>query len=194
MALFKKKKEEPLKEETYVFFNGEFNEYLKKPTEHYYTRLKKFDKSGVKFNFLDPQLDLFQKEKLDITDEIAGYLFARMAKCKNALLVLSDKTPYISNWLLYELTLAFEGFNLPIIIAYEDTRFVFNPKDKSNLWPDSIARNIIDNDFNAIHIPLSIIPLRQANEDITIYNFKNEKNTYAQFTYSKAKYRDWNIL
>lgn len=184
----------------YVAFDGNGEKDPSKSDLKYYILLKAWSKNkNIDFTFSDSHKKTFAVKDSSSKETLRARLRERMKNSKNMLLILSSDTNWDRGELNYEIELAIDEFEIPIIIAYTDCEeALLTPKDFSSYWPKSLKERIdkcIEGKtdecmVNCIHIPFKKEPIFSA---ISQFSINDDTIDSPIAYYSKNSYDKWGI-
>lgn len=139
---------------TYVAFNGNGEKNPAKSDFRYYNLLKAWKNSeNIEFTFSDSHEKTYSVKDDSLKQTLRTRLKERMKNSKNMLLILSDDTNWDRGELNYEIELAVDKFDIPIIAVYPDFLYILDPSALRKYWPKSLQERIDNETAKCIHIP-----------------------------------------
>ena len=148
---------------TYVAFDGQGEENPTHSDYKYYALLMKWrENPSYNFNFTNSHEKTYSVRDTSSLETLKKRLCERLSASKNMLIILSDDTRKSRSMLSYEIDMAAGYYKIPLIIAYTDTDYIFQPHLFSHRWPSILSSYINNNAVNAIHIPFKMDSIYRA--------------------------------
>lgn len=176
----------------YVAFDGNGEKDPCKSDLRYYNILRAWNNNkNIDFSFSNSHEKTFTVKDSSSKETLRARLRERMKNSKNMLLILSSDTNWDRGELNYEIELAVDEFQIPIIIAYTDCEgALLTPKAFSNYWPKSLKERIDNCTANCIHISFKKEPIFSA---ISQFSINNDTIDSPLAYYTKESYINWGI-
>lgn len=177
----------------YVAFDGNGKKNPSESDLRYYNLLRAWNNNkNIDFSFSNSHEKTFAVRDSSSKETLRARLRERMKNSKNMLLILSSDTNWDRGELNYEIEIAVDEFEIPIIIAYPDCEgALLSPQDFSNYWPKSLKERIDNCTVKCIHIPFRKEPIFSA---ISEFSINNSIPKGALTYYIREVYVKWNII
>ena len=148
---------------TYVAFDGLGESDPSKSDFKYYSTIKMWDSH----NSIDFSITNSHEKASSVRDSsklatLKSSIQQRLRNSKNIVIILSDDTRKTGSILSYEIELAVDNYDLPLIIAYTGYININNPKLLSSRWPKALEKRINDGTAKAIHVSFKKEPILDA--------------------------------
>lgn len=139
---------------TYVAFDGNGEKNPANSDFKYYSLLKGWKNSkNIEFTFNDSHEKTYSVRDDSLKQTLRTRLRERMKNSKNMLLILLNDTSWDRGELNYEIELAVDEFNIPIIAVYPNFSCILDPVALNKYWPKSLQERIDNKTAKCIHIP-----------------------------------------
>lgn len=120
-------------------------------------------------------------------------LLERLRNSKNMVLIVGETTRFDTDWVPYEIRMAVDMYEIPIIAAYTPKVCdgpIRNPTALSGYWPTALATRINNGSAHVIHIPFKKPAIAAAIAQFSHSNFPNGQGLGV---YSDETYRNFGI-
>lgn len=114
-----------------------------------------------------------------------------MSKSKNMLLIITENSSINRGLLNWEIEIAVDHYNIPLIIAYTGYSSILHPGSHRGLWPLALSERIKSKTVKAIHIPFKKAAIGSA---ISQFSIHNEKPNGSLSYYSKEVQVRWGLI
>ncbi|MFC4348849.1 TIR domain-containing protein [Kordiimonas lipolytica] len=139
---------------TYIAFDGLGQTDPSKSDFRYYSTIQAWSsKKHIEFKFVNSHEKTYAVRDSSQRSTLESRIRERLAKSKNCLVILSDKTRSSGSMLSYEIEQAVDRYELPLIITYPGFNIVSKPILLKNRWPEALTERVHQETAYAIHIP-----------------------------------------
>jgi hypothetical protein len=115
----------------------------------------------------------------------------RLAASKNMVVIISSDTRKTGSLLSYEVEMAVDYYEIPLIIAYTGYNAILNPMSHSDGWPTSLKTRINNSTAKAIHIPFRKDAILDAIGQFTV----NSGNlSIPNCSYNREAQKSWGYI
>lgn len=156
---------------TYIAFDGLGQTDPTKSDFKYYATIQGWSAGkNIDFNFVDSHAKTSAVRDSSLRATLEARIRERLAVSKNVVVILSEETRKSGSSLSYEIEMAVDTYELPLICAYTGYNSIFNPRELSGRWPNALTQRIDSLAVNAIHIPFKKNALLDAIGQFTVIN------------------------
>lgn len=152
---------------TYVAFHADGTPDPTESDMRYYRLVEAWkNNDDLELSFVNSHDKASAVRDTSLRSTLENSLLERLRNSKNLLLIIGDTTKNDRDWIPFEISKAVDSYNLPIIAAYTNYRYIFPeyyaPINFRPLWPASLAARIDNNTARVIHIPFRKEPIAAA--------------------------------
>lgn len=154
---------------TYVAFDGLGQTDPSKSDFKYYGSIQMWSAGkNIDFKFVNSHDKTAAVRDTSKRSTLEDRIRQRLRASKNMIVILSDDTRKSGSMLSYEIEMAVDRYELPLICAYVDYTKIMKPKELSHRWPDALSERIDNKTAAAIHIPFLKAPLLDAINQFSV--------------------------
>lgn len=177
---------------TYVAFDGNNTTDPTKSDMKYYGLLQAWNGSkAYTLNFSDSHKKTYQVRDMSTINTLQARLLERMRSSKNMLVIISGNTSWDRGMLNFEIEKAVDYYELPLIVAYVDYKYITNPRSLSDLWPKALYDRINNGSARCIHIPFREKAIMAAITQFTVHSTGDNVLTSGYSYYGIETYESW---
>lgn len=169
---------------TYIAFDGQGEADPSKSDFRYYSIMQKWEAvEHIDFKFVNSHEKTAAVRDTSLRSTLKSRIRERLAASKNCLVILSDETRATGSMLSYEIEMAVDHYEIPLIITHTGYDGIYEAKFLSQRWPNALTVRINQNRVKAIHIPFKRGAILNAINQFTVHKGGLEG---ALHCYSKA--------
>ena len=155
----------------YIAFDGLGETDPTKSDFKYYATIEAWaSNENCDFKYVDSHEKTNAVRDSSLKQTLEARIRERLAKSKNVVVILSDKTRKKGSMLSYEIEQAVDTYHLPLICTYIGFQKITAPLELSSRWPNALDTRINNNTVKAIHIPFKKGALLDAITNQTVHN------------------------
>jgi MTH538 TIR-like domain (DUF1863) len=179
---------------TYVAFHADGTNLPGQSDMSYYNLLKAWTaKSDDDFTMINSHDKASAVRDTSKHETLRRSLRERLANSKNMVLVIGETTRNDTDWVPYEIELAVDKYEIPIIAAYTAKVCdgpIRNPKALSGYWPNALATRINNDTAHVIHVPFKKLVIADA---ISQFSHNHFPKHFGLGYYSDDAYKSFGI-
>jgi hypothetical protein len=165
---------------TYFAFDGLGQADPTQSDFKYYATVQGWDANRrIEFKFVNSHDKASAVRDTSTLETLKRSIRERLAASKNMVVILSDETRKSGSLLSYEVEMAVDYYQLPLIIAYTGYDSILNPALLRPRWPTALAARIDNSTAKAIHIPFKRDAIFDAIGQFTV----SSNNLYTPLQY-----------
>jgi len=139
---------------TYFAFDGLGQTDPTKSDFRYYATVQGWNAAEhIEFSFVNSHDKASAVRDTSKLSTLQASIRQRLAGSKNMVVIISQDTRKSGSLLSWEIEMAVDHYELPLIVAYTGYSSILNPAALSSLWPTSLETCINGGAAQAIHIP-----------------------------------------
>ena len=177
---------------TYFAFDGLGQTDPTKSDFKYYATVQGWDAArGIDFKFVNSHEKASAVRDTSSLETLKASIRQRLLASKNMVVIISSDTRKTGSLLSWEIEIAVDTYELPLIVAYTGFDSILNPAALSNRWPTSLQARINNRSAQAIHIPFKKDAMFNA---ISRFTVNGEKIGMSLQHYSQEAHRQWGYI
>ena len=177
---------------TYFAFDGLGETDPTKSDFKYYATVQAWDAaSSIEFKFVNSHEKASAVRDSSKLETLKASIRQRLAASKNMVVIISSDTRKSGSLLSWEIEMAVDKYDLPLIVAYPSYKSILDPAALSDMWPTSLLTRINNSSAQAIHVPFKKDVLFNAINRFTV---NGEKIGSSLQYYSREAHIQWGYL
>ncbi|MBL4696374.1 MAG: hypothetical protein JKY77_06420 [Rhizobiaceae bacterium] len=154
---------------TYIAFDGLGEADPSKSDFRYYSIMQKWTAvEHIDFKFVNSHEKTAAVRDTSLKSTLMSRIRERLNASKNCLVILSDDTRATGSMLSYEIEMAVDYYEIPLIITHTGYAGIYEAKSLSQRWPNALTDRINNFTARAIHIPFKKGAILDAINQFTV--------------------------
>lgn len=177
---------------TYIAFDGLGKVNPSESDFRFYATVQAWSAGkNIDFKFVNSHEKTAEVRDTSLRSTLEARIRERLAASKNCVVFLSDDTRKSGSMLSYEIELAVDKYEIPLICVYTGCEIICEPSELSKRWPDAMTKRIESRAARAIHIPFKKSILLAA---ISQFHVNGDRPSGPLVTYTKESQERLNAI
>ncbi|NSZ85519.1 TIR domain-containing protein [Agrobacterium tumefaciens] len=177
---------------TYFAFDGLGQADPTKSDFRYYATVQGWNSAGhIDFKFVNSHDKANSVRDSSKLSTLQASIRQRLSGSKNMVVIISRDTRRTGSLLSWEIEMAVDYYELPLIVAYTGYNSILDPAALSGLWPASLEARINNGSAQAIHVPFKKDAMFDAMRRFTV---NGEKLWGPLVNYTRQAHVNWGYL
>lgn len=177
---------------TYFAFDGLGQADPTKSDFRYYATVQGWNSAGhIDFKFVNSHDKASPVRDSSKLSTLQASIRQRLSGSKNMVVIISSDTRRTGSLLSWEIEMAVDVYEIPLIVAYTGYASILAPAALSGLWPASLEARINNGSAQAIHVPFKKDAMFDAMKRFTV---NGEKLWGPLVHYTRLAHANWGYL